>query len=79
MKKIFFVCFILMSSCVSTKQQFISCTDVNCPYCHGTGKRGTCNNCQGKGIVPCVNCNENTEVCSECNGSGEKLCGTYAK
>lgn len=79
MKKLFFVCMIVICSCTSTKQHFISCKDSNCPYCHGTGKLGTCNTCQGRGLIECVNCDSKTDVCSECNGYGEKRCGWYAK
>ncbi len=80
MRKIIFVYLaLLICSCASTKLQYISCTDVSCPYCSGTGNQGRCTNCDARGFVDSFDGEDGQETCSDCNGSGEKMCGYYVE
>ena len=42
-------------------------TEVDCPICGGTGRRDTCERCDGKGCATCLN--TGMMLCGGCNGN----------
>ena len=42
---------------------------ITCPRCEGSG---LCIECEGKGFIPCPDCNENiSPSCKKCSGTGK--------
>jgi hypothetical protein len=71
-----FATVILFSACATTNN-FELCRDVNCQDCRGTGNRGFCNGCDGKGTVSCSSCETGFEMCPSCYGEGIRRCGKW--
>ena len=45
---------------------------ITCPRCEGSG---LCIECEGKGFIPCPDCNENiSPSCKKCSGTGKIFC-----
>ena len=47
-------------------------TKITCPRCEGSG---LCIECEGKGFIPCPDCNGNiSPSCKKCSGTGKISC-----
>lgn len=61
-------------NCPAPMQSFTQ--EANTVELYSTRYVENCFSCQATGQVPCTNCTDGTEVCYNCNGSGQWRCGS---